>query len=75
VARGLTPGAGVGDEVLDALVDGEGRVRIPLRVTGPSQAPRVLPDAAAMLASARQRGLRSLGGKAAGGIRKLFGRN
>lgn len=66
---------GVGDAVLDALTDDAGRVRVPVRVTGPSQSPRVLPDARAMVASARHSGVRALGDKATGGLKKLLGRN
>jgi len=65
---------GVGDAVLDALTDEEGRVRIPIRVTGPSQTPRVRPDAAALLASARRSGARALGEKASDGVKRLFRR-
>jgi hypothetical protein len=65
---------GVGDAVLDALADEAGRVRIPVRVTGPSQSPRVLPDAAAMIASARGSGARALGDKAAGRLKGILGK-
>jgi hypothetical protein len=50
--------------VLDALTDAEGWVRIPLRVTGTREAPRVTPDAAALLADARRAGGKALASEA-----------
>ncbi|HEX9726089.1 MAG TPA: AsmA-like C-terminal region-containing protein [Vicinamibacteria bacterium] len=44
----------VPDEVLDALTDDEGWVTVPLQITGTQAEPRVLPDANALLAQAKQ---------------------
>ena len=58
--------------VLDALVDQEGWVRIPLKVTGTRDDPRVSPDMAALLADARREGGKALGSTAAEKLRDLL---
>jgi uncharacterized protein involved in outer membrane biogenesis len=58
--------------VLDALVDQEGWVRIPLKVTGTRNDPRVAPDIAALMADARREGGKALGNKAAEKLRDLL---
>jgi AsmA-like C-terminal region len=58
--------------VLDALVDEEGWVRIPLKVTGTRTDPRVSPDMAALLADARREGGKALAGRAADKLRDLL---
>lgn len=58
--------------VLDALVDSEGWVRIPLRVTGTRAAPRVSPDVAALLADARREGGKGLAARAAEKLKGLL---
>lgn len=58
--------------VLDALVDQEGWVRIPLRVTGTRDAPRVSPDVAALLADARREGGKALATRAAEKLKGLL---
>ena len=58
--------------VLDALVDAEGWVRIPLRVTGTRAAPRVSPDVAALLADARREGGKALATRAAEKLKGLL---
>jgi len=66
--------AGVGGEMLDALTDERGWLSVPMRVTGTSLEPKVLPDARALVAQAR-RGLgRSLKGKVGGKLKGLFGK-
>ena len=60
--------------VLDALADEEGWVRIPLKVTGTRNAPRVSPDMVALLAGARHEGGKALGNKAAEKLRDLLRR-
>jgi hypothetical protein len=59
-------------EVLDALADQEGWVRIPLKVTGTRNAPHVSPDVAALMADARREGGKVLGNKAAEKLRDLL---
>ena len=58
--------------VLDALADQEGWVRIPMKVTGTRNAPRVSPDMVALLADARHEGGKALGNKAAEKLRDLL---
>jgi AsmA-like protein len=58
--------------VLDALVDQEGWVRIPMRVTGTRVAPRVSPDVAALLADARREGGKALANRAAEKLKGLL---
>jgi hypothetical protein len=60
---GLSLG-GVSADLLDALTDEAGFVRLPLRVTGTQEKPRVAPDLAALGAQARQGGARVLVRKA-----------
>ena len=57
--------------VLDALVDQEGWVRIPLRVTGTRGAPHVSPDVAALLADARHEGGKALATRAAEKLKQV----
>jgi hypothetical protein len=64
--------AEVAPAVLDALTDQEGWVRIPLKVTGTREAPRVSPDVAALLADARREGGKALATKAAEKLKGLF---
>jgi hypothetical protein len=59
-------------EVLDALADQEGWVRIPLKVTGTRAVPHVSPDVAALLADARREGGKVLGRTAADKLRDLL---
>jgi hypothetical protein len=58
--------------VLDALVDQEGWVRIPLKVTGTRSNPRVSPDIAALMADARHEGEKALASKAAEKLKELL---
>ena len=58
--------------VLDALVDQEGWVRIPLKVTGTRNDPRVSPDVSALMADARREGGKALAGTAAQKLRDLL---
>jgi len=58
--------------VLDALSDQEGWVRIPLKVTGTREAPRVSPDVAALLADARREGGKALAARAAEKLKSLL---
>jgi hypothetical protein len=72
-----TPRAGlsireVPDSVLDALTDDNGRVVIPFRVTGTQTRPRVFPDSAALMAQAKQGGIRAATEKAKDGLLGLF---
>lgn len=60
-------------EVIDALMDDEGWVSIPLRVTGTRAAPRVVPDVGALTAQARRGGVRALEKKAVDKLKGLFG--
>ena len=64
--------ANVPPAVLDALVDQEGWVRIPLKVTGTRAAPHVSPDTAALLADARHEGGKALASKAAEKLKDLL---
>lgn len=63
-ASGTPAAATVPEAVLDALTDAEGYVRIPFRVTGTREIPRIAPDAGTLVAQARQGGLRALAGQA-----------
>lgn len=65
---------GVPDGVLDTLADDQGRVVIPLTVTGTQASPVVRPDAGALLAQAGHGAGRSVLGKAAQGLKGLFRR-
>ena len=52
-------------EVIDALTEDDGWVRIPFRVTGTRLAPRVVPDMSALTAQAKRGGVKVLQRKAA----------
>jgi len=65
--QGLTVG-GVGSEALDVLTDEQGRVVVPLKVTGTPEAPKVAPDMAALGAQARRAGTRTLIEKGVGAL-------
>jgi AsmA-like C-terminal region len=69
--EGLTV-RGIGGDVLDLLTDDQGRVAVPLKVTGTQQAPRVAPDAAALAAVAERAGARKLLDKAGRGLGRLL---
>ena len=71
--QGLSVG-GVASEALDVLTDEQGRVVVPLKVTGTPEAPRVAPDMAALGAQARRAGTRALIEKAGQGLGGLFRR-
>jgi hypothetical protein len=58
----------VPDQVLDALTDDEGWVTVPLQITGTQAEPRVLPDANALLAQAKQ----STGKLIQEGVKSIF---
>jgi hypothetical protein len=72
--EGLAVG-GVSSDVLDALTDDAGFVRLPLRVTGTQERPRVTPDLGALAAQARQGGLKVLGRKAGEKLKGWFSRD
>jgi hypothetical protein len=61
--QGLSLG-GVSADLLDALTDEAGFVRLPLRVSGTQQKPRVSPDLGALASQAKQGGARVLAKKA-----------
>lgn len=65
---------GVAADVLDLMTDEQGRVIVPLKVTGTPGAPRVSPDASALAAQARRAGGRALVEKAGQGLGGLFRR-
>lgn len=69
--QGLAVG-GVSSDVLDALTDEAGFVRVPLRVTGTQERPRVAPDLGALAAQAREGGARVLTRKAGEKLKGLF---
>jgi hypothetical protein len=71
--QGLTIG-GIAGDALDMLTDEQGRVVVPLKVTGTQEAPRVGPDTAALAAQARRGGVRALVEKASRGLGGLFRR-
>jgi hypothetical protein len=63
--------AGMAREALDLMTDDQGRIVVPLKVTGTQQAPQVRPDAAALAATARRSGARRLleeAGRGLGGL-------
>jgi hypothetical protein len=64
--------AQVPDTVLEALTDTEGNVRIPFRVTGTRERPRIVPDVGDLLAQARAGGVRALAGQARDRLRDLL---
>jgi hypothetical protein len=72
--QGLSLG-GVSADVLDALTDEAGFVRLPLRVTGTQQKPRVMPDMIALAAQARQSGTRLLAKKAGDKLKRWLSRD
>ena len=72
--QGLAIG-GVSADVLDALTDDAGFVRLPLRVTGTQERPRVAPDLGALAAQAREGGLKVLGRKAGEKLKGWFSRD
>jgi len=55
-----------------SLLDDEGWVRIPLKVTGTRAAPRVWPDVAALAGDARRGGGRALAAEAAERLKRLL---
>jgi hypothetical protein len=65
--QGLTVG-GVGSEALDVLTDEQGRVVVPLKVTGTPEAPKIAPDMAALGEQARRAGTRALIEKGVGAL-------
>lgn len=65
---------GVAAGALDLMTDDQGRVVVPLKVTGTQEQPRVRPDAAAFAVQARRGGARTLLGKAGRGLGGLLGR-
>jgi hypothetical protein len=72
--QGLSLG-GVSADLLDALTDEAGFVRLPLRVTGSQERPRVAPDLGALAAQARQGGARVLMRKAGDKLKGLLSRD
>jgi hypothetical protein len=62
----------VPDGVLDTLADDQGRVVIPLAVTGTQANPVVRPDVGALMAQAGRGAGRGVLGKAAEGLKGLF---
>jgi len=69
--EGVAP-SGIAGSVLDLLTDEQGRVVVPLKVTGTPQAPHVAPDTSAMAAQAERGGARKLLEKAGQGLGGLF---
>lgn len=65
--QGLSVG-GIASEALDVLTDEQGRVGLPLKVTGTPEAPKVSPDMAALGAQARRAGARTLIEKGVGAL-------
>jgi hypothetical protein len=65
---------GVPDGVLDTVADDQGRVVVPLTVTGTQANPVVRPDVGALLAQAGHGAGRGVLGKAAEGLKGLFKR-
>lgn len=70
--RSMVRVAGVSADVLDVLADEEGRIVVPLTVTGTRENPVVLPDAGALLAQAGRGAGRSALGRAAEGLKGLL---
>jgi hypothetical protein len=64
---------GIAAGALDLLTDDQGRVVIPLRVTGTQEQPRVRPDAAALAEHARRGGTRALMDEAGRRLEGLLG--
>jgi hypothetical protein len=64
--------SGVAGGALDLITDEDGRVVIPLRVTGTQDDPRVRPDAASLADTARRGATRRLLDKAGQGLSGLF---
>jgi AsmA-like protein len=69
--QGLALG-GVSADVLDALTDEAGFVRVPLRVTGTQEHPHVAPDLGALAAQAREGGTKVLARKAGEKLKGLL---
>jgi hypothetical protein len=69
--EGLTV-EGVAAGALDLMTDDQGRVVVPLKVTGTQDEPRVRPDAAALAQQARRGGARTLLDKAGRGLGGLL---
>jgi len=69
--EGLAPG-GVAGGALDLLTDEQGRVVVPLKVTGTQQAPHVAPDTGVVASQMERAGARKLLEKAGLGIGSLF---
>jgi hypothetical protein len=67
--------AGVSADVLDTLADDQGRLVVPLRVTGTQENPVVRPDVGALMAQAGRGAARGALGKAAEGLKGLFGKD
>lgn len=65
---------GVAAGALDLMTDDQGRVVVPLAVTGTQERPRVRPDVAAMAETARRGGARTLLQKAGHGLGGLLRR-
>jgi AsmA-like C-terminal region len=65
--QGITV-AGIGSDALDLLTDDQGRVVVPLKVTGTPEAPKVAPDVAALGAQAGRAGGRALIEKGVGAL-------
>jgi hypothetical protein len=59
-------------ELIDALTESDGWVRIPFRVTGTRLAPHVVPDMSALTAQAKRGGVKVLQKKAVDRLRGLF---
>jgi hypothetical protein len=64
--------AGMAREALDLMTDDQGRIVVPLKVTGTQQEPRVRPDTAALASTARRSGARRLLEEAGRGLGGLF---
>jgi hypothetical protein len=65
---------GVAAGALDLITDGQGRVVVPLKVTGTQEQPRLRPDAAALAATARREGTRTIIEKAGRSLGDWLGR-
>jgi uncharacterized protein involved in outer membrane biogenesis len=72
--RSMVRVAGVSSGVLDTLADADGRLAVPLTVTGTQENPVVRPDAGALVAQAGRGAARGALGRAAEGLKGLFRR-